>query len=261
MRAFSLWKGTSFCLLEYLSVVSTMRNTSADPIEIFYDDADPPQSPYWDHLDRFSRVAKRPATKLLVRYIQTHCGQDAFLPPYAAVLADLFRYCELYERGGLWFDLDCLHVKDICGLVQDRDMVFGFEDPSVANNALLYFSAHHPVLVEILRRLPDRLSQGPMDYVVIGPPFLSDVLRELDRLHFGLPMQTFYPISYRDGDRVVFGQWPLTADTWSIHVWGRYNRKVFLGKSLMDFEGRRSTVLDLARDLLDPPAGPGDPGV
>src|SRR5208282_4090582 len=52
--------------------------------------------------------------------------------------SDLFRYKLLYEKGGWYFDTDCLLLKPLTPLF-DRDYVFGWELPIEVNNAVLKF--------------------------------------------------------------------------------------------------------------------------
>ena len=128
MTAYGYWQGADFGLLEYLSVLSTAHNTTAPAIEVFFDEADPPRGAHWSALDDIQRVAKRPAGKLLQRYAASYLKRD--LPPAlsAATVSDFFRYCHLYENGGLWFDFDAIQIRDVYQLEPTRDFLVGRED-------------------------------------------------------------------------------------------------------------------------------------
>jgi hypothetical protein len=59
-----------------------------------------------------------------------------------ATVADLFRYEMLAQSLGVWVDCDCYCLKPI----QDEDHIFGWEDESWINGAVLKLPADSAVL-------------------------------------------------------------------------------------------------------------------
>lgn len=52
--------------------------------------------------------------------------------------SDIVRMCVLYKYGGLWFDLDCLFLRDIKPLFSYRSFVYQWEWRNWANSAITF---------------------------------------------------------------------------------------------------------------------------
>ena len=144
MDAFTYWKGPSFSLLEYLSLLSTSQNTGFEQISLYYDAQDHPDSHYWHLVDQIPRVVKRPAKQLLETYLARYLPGCPRPSGDVRILADIFRYAYLYDRGGAWFDLDTLQLKDLASLMAQRPFTMGWESEEWANIAIMASPIHAP---------------------------------------------------------------------------------------------------------------------
>ena len=68
------------------------------------------------------------------------CASTPFERPFESkelpYIADQVRLVLMYKYGGLWFDLDCMFLKDVSRLLW-RDFVYAWERQPYANNAIL----------------------------------------------------------------------------------------------------------------------------
>jgi len=155
-------------------------------------------------------------------------------------LADVFRYALLFDRGGWWSDCDvvCLKPWDFTA-----EIVFGWQDERVANQAVLRLPAGH----EAARRLmtltahpnrwmrgdpPRRLARKTRDTLLgrrtpeaiawgaTGPAAVTTVMTGSRLLHRGLSSEVFYPVAWSDSG--IFyrpGPLPLGSATYGVHLW------------------------------------------
>ncbi|MDJ0837986.1 MAG: glycosyltransferase [Acidobacteriota bacterium] len=243
------WSGSSFTPLEYWSALSTSARTGFRRILVFYDEEDKPDNAWWRALDTIPRLEKRPANEILAGYFQRYAHRSVDSIDDRRIRADLFRYAWLYEHGGAWLDFDTLQVRDIAAPAQKRPMTIAWEFPGSINIAVMAFTARHPVPADILKAVADKLNTTEHHFDVIGPPLMTRTIEALGLSDQVLPSETFYPVHPTLGDEVIFGNWPLSPDTYSIHVWAKLNRRHFENKTPEDFASIRSTYFDQVREL------------
>ncbi len=251
MDGFSFWKGDSFSLLEYLSLLSTSYNTSFSKFPVYYDEFDHPDTPFWHMVDEIPRINKQPASELLDDYLARFVSPGAAPITDVRILADIFRYAHLYSNGGAWLDLDTLQVRDLVGLMEEREFTAGWEAPVDVNIAVLSFPPGHPVLEALLSSLDAILQRDHRPFNAVGPPLMTRILTEQNRLDQVMDIPYFYPIDYHENERVLFGRYPLPLETHSIHVWALLNRKYFENKEMEDFNDVDSTFFDQVRALME----------
>jgi hypothetical protein len=247
MRAVSFWSGREFGLLEAFSVLSTVRRTTFEPVEVFFDKHSAPTGRFWDMLDGIARLRKRPAHEELKRIAATFLGGVLPTNCHPAVHSDLFRYGFLLEHGGTWFDLDSIQVRDLRPLAEQRRFLAGREDSSIISTGVLSAPAGHPILAALLREAREHLCAHEIEYRAIGPPLFTKLVKAEGLEDTILPERYFYPVHYSRGTDVVYSRFPLSRDTYSVHVWGSHNRWVFKDRDLAHFSGVQSTLLDLLR--------------
>lgn len=254
MNAVYFWTGPRFTLLEYLSVLSTAHHTTFDAIEIFYDETTAPDNAFWHGLDALERVHKRPAARLLEAYFAEHVGAPPAAVANRRVTSDVFRYCHLHRHGGTWLDFDTFQVRDVRSLTDARPFLAGWERPDSVAIGVLSFPPEHPVLAAMLEALRRRLFD-PGDQTVwrVGPPLFTEVIERLGLAHAVLPEPYFYPLPWQAREAVLVSDYPVPAETHSIHVWGCVNRTYFVDRTLADFARIESTFFDLARQVWRDP--------
>ncbi|MDJ0841194.1 MAG: glycosyltransferase [Acidobacteriota bacterium] len=248
MQAFSFWKGDDFCLLEYLSLLSTSVNTTYPQFLLFYDETDCPDTVWWHRVDDIPTVRKQAASGLLADYRRRYLADKLIEDP--RILADLFRYAHLYHHGGVWLDLDMIQVKDLRLLTEGRSFTAGWECENYVNIAVLGLQKEHPIAGRLLKSLADVLQDDRPAFNAIGPKLMTNVVMETGHLYEVLPIETFYPIHYKETDRLLFGHYTLSPDTWGIHAWAYLTRHHFQETAVDVLMETSSTFFALARCTL-----------
>jgi mannosyltransferase OCH1-like enzyme len=140
-----------------------------------------------------------------------------------AVFADLFRYRLLEERSTLWVDTDVYCVRPI----RDEEMICGWEDGVLVNNAVLKLPAGSPVLrkminvttnpffvapwisrTEGLRAVAKHFIKGGptashMLWGVTGPSALTYYLKQAGLDHLARPPAEFYPVHWTQTEKFL----------------------------------------------------------
>ncbi len=102
--------------------------------------------------------------------------------------SDLFRYRLLYEKGGWYFDTDCLLFKPLTPLF-DRDYVFGWASATLVNNAVLKFPKGHVLLDQLYKECV----QWSPETCIPGTGWLfTQYLKKFNLIDNALPPDYFY---------------------------------------------------------------------
>jgi hypothetical protein len=253
MEAHYYWSGADFTLMDYLSILSTSRNTTFDHINVFFDEQHVPRNEHWRRVEEIERVRIIPARKLFDDYIAEYVAIPRSAITDLRTLSDLFRYCHLHRHGGAWFDSDTLQVRDVRQLTEGKTFFAAWESIWSVAIGVIYFQPGHPVLREVLRGMNQQLQSPALSSpLVVGPPFFTEIIFQLGLRDQLLPVECFYPVNWKEEEAVVFGEYPIAAETYSIHLWGHMHRHYFSGKTMEDFREVNSTYFNLAREYLKP---------
>ncbi len=106
--------------------------------------------------------------------------------------ADLFRYRLLYEKGGWYFDTDCLLIKPLTPLF-DRDYVFGWKNATRVNNAVLKFPKGDAMLDQLYKECIQRRPETCQPTTV---PLFTQYLKKFNLIDRALPREYFYAIDW-----------------------------------------------------------------
>jgi hypothetical protein len=197
------WHGAPLSRVEKLSLTSFVRN--GHPVDLYvYDEL--AEVPGGVRLMDANHILPRAS---LFRHRRTQS---------LALFADWFRYRLLLERGGIWADMDmvCLRPFDY-----DTTRIFGWQDESYINNAVLGLPAGDPLAEWLaascekpnrllpyddmrtkLRKLKRRLLRGnrrsDVRWGESGPAGLTSAARHLGYADSALPSWHFYPVSHQN---------------------------------------------------------------
>ncbi|SHH58136.1 hypothetical protein [Marivita hallyeonensis] len=171
-----------------------------------------------------------------------------------ALFADWFRLHMIHQNPGMiWVDTDvyCHRPMDY-----DSDYVLGFERPDgrTINNAVLGLPQHGDLLRTLLDFTEDRFSIAPFlpedlqdkyrqraeadrpvhvsaqPWGIWGPLMLTYYVPKLNLLDEVLPLQAFYPITYRGRQRFLrpasLAERELTEDTTALHLWATNKQQI-----------------------------------
>ena len=163
-----------------------------------------------------------------------------------SIFADRFRY-EIARRGlGAWADADVLFLKP---LLEESDMICGWESRSRVGNSVLYFTPQSGVLQDLCRFAADDYPIPPwynpmrrvwlglckrmgspvpvsrLTWGVLGPGLLTYVLTERRELSRVWPMHRLYAVPYREKFGPFRAAYDLSArikpDTVCVHLWAQ----------------------------------------
>jgi hypothetical protein len=166
-----------------------------------------------------------------------------------AGFSNWFRYKMLFEEGGIWVDTDvmCLKRFDF-----QSALVFGKEEHSRINNAVLGGERGHPLFAFMMKQASSPNSPFPVDSPRVrrrkfvrkyfqgdergnvrwgeaGPVGLTRAIRHLGLEHYALPYKAFYPVHSRCWDAVFDESYPAVddyfPDSYAIHLWNEMMRQ------------------------------------
>jgi len=140
--------------------------------------------------------------------------------------SDAFRYKLLYERGGWYFDTDCILVKPLTPFYS-FDLVYAMESRKHAAPGVMKFPRGHPMLKEMYEeclRISEGLSERNPEWPTFGPRVFTEHLKKAGLLQSALTPEYFYPVPH--GNVEAF-QTPFRPgeNTFIIHLWSQNLRR------------------------------------
>jgi hypothetical protein len=225
-----LWIGDRLSRIELLSIASWLAHGHAVRLHVYQPVANVPAEV--DLIDGELTVPFARMKRLRHRRTGSY-----------ALASNLFRYRLQLVAGGLWSDLDvvCLKPVNIEG-----DCLFGLEDETTINNAVLYLKAGLPMTAELeglfrinyfppwtrMRRarkarlkrfigLP--VEPADLPWGTFGPGALTALARKHGLFEWALPRQVFYPLDFRHARAIYDPAFSLDAilreETLALHLW------------------------------------------
>lgn len=199
-----------------------------------------------------------------------------------AIHADLWRLHLMQQTDYIWVDADVLCVKPFDFA---NPYVFGLEKPKLVCNAIMRLPQDSKTLEGLLDFVEDPYAIGPwlkqeqqdelkaakargepvhfadQEWGLTGPGALSHFLRETGEWSHALPREAFYPISFKDRNKMIMSRFDiekdfLTPDTYAVHMWAR-RMKPRLEEAEHN-RPRRGSFMEkaLSRHGIDPKAAP-----
>ena len=109
--------------------------------------------------------------------------------------SDIARYEILHRFGGVYVDCDFEALAPIAGLIADADCFAAWEtDGTWINNAIMGATPGHPLLLELIAKLPDnvRRNRGKRPNILTGPQLLTPLMRSREDVTI-FPSSMFFP--------------------------------------------------------------------
>lgn len=161
-------------------------------------------------------------------------GPSAYL-----MAADLFRYRLLYEKGGWYFDTDCLLIKPLTPLF-DRDYVFGWETATRLNNAVLKFPKGDMMLDQLYKEYAQKIPETPGAATLL----FTQYLKKFNLIDRALPRDYFYAIYLWEQ------QQPSNPEEspYILHLYAHFDRTKSLDRRIESLE-RQIETLDKSLSL------------
>ncbi|MBK8084180.1 MAG: galactosyltransferase Lgt5 [Devosia sp.] len=167
-----------------------------------------------------------------------------------ALGSNVFRYRLMEQARGLWLDLDVLLLKPI---PETDDPVFGWQDPTLINGAVLHIPKESPLLAALLDfvaeayPVPPFYSSGKQHWLrlrkaiglgrrveamrwgTFGPRALTHFAAHTNSARFARPVSVFYPIHPRESHGPFQASFDtaarLTDETIALHLWNEKLRR------------------------------------
>jgi len=164
-----------------------------------------------------------------------------------AIHADLWRLHLMQQTDYIWVDADVLCVKPFDF---SNPFVFGLEKPHLVCNAVMRLPENSATLKGLMEFIADPYAIGAwlkpenqaelqaakdkgepvhfseQEWGLTGPAALSHYLKESGEWDQALPQEAFYPISFKDRNKMIMSRFDvekdfLTKDTYAVHMWAR----------------------------------------
>lgn len=189
-----------------------------------------------------------------------------------ALHSDLFRYRLLEKTDYIWVDLDIIALRTFDFT---SDFVFGFQDDTLVDGAVLCLPSGSAVLKQLLRYDADTKSAPPnlrgskkaryqiRNFIAgglpidrwpwgsLGPTLLTSILQETGEIEHAMPVSAFYSVS---PDKVaVFAEpkgWDVSQappSAYAVHLWGKFLRD-YVSKNHSNVFPKDSFVARLAHE-------------
>jgi len=161
-----------------------------------------------------------------------------------ALGANLFRYKLMSAEKWIWLDTDILLLKPIH---HTKDDVYGWQDGTRINNAVLYLPSSSPVLFDLIEYTKNEYPVPPffeqrirnelvvarmagkpvhvsrMPWGVWGPNALTYFVKKNGHENKARPVEVFYPVHYSEAHMLITAGYDVEArlseSTISIHLW------------------------------------------
>lgn len=171
-----------------------------------------------------------------------------------ALHANLFRYALMQQTDFTWVDLDVIALRPFRF---ESPWVFGYEDATTVNNAVLRLPADSLALQCLLEFSPDTVGLPPfmngwrrLKYQIrtlgrglpierwpwgsTGPRGLTHALRQTGEIKHALPINAFYPVAKDNVEQFLIpGCLDASAfgdECWSVHLWAKELRLILSKK-------------------------------
>lgn len=165
-----------------------------------------------------------------------------------AIHANLFRYQLLAKTDHIWVDLDIVALRPF---VFSTEHVYGWENGTQINNAVLRLPSGSPALRKLLKFTPETVGRplaagwkrrlrwivnmrgrsAPIEnwpWGATGPTAVTYHLRRSGESDQAQPVNAFYPVAWNDTLKLLETS-DLTPDnfpdSYGIHLWGKFIRR------------------------------------
>jgi hypothetical protein len=225
----SLWIGSRLSPLEQLCIKSFLEHGHRFVLYAYQDVADVP------------RGCEVEDARAIVSEADVFYYAPGLLVGSPAGFSDQFRYEVLQARGGWWADTDVLCLRTD---IADTPYVFAPEDDKFFNGAVLKAPRESEFLERALThaRMRARASGGEIGLNELGPPLVSQLVRELGLEPCAWKREDLYPLGWNQvldffdpaqADRIE----ALVASSTFVHLWTNMLRIANVLKDVRPPEG------------------------
>ena len=174
-----------------------------------------------------------------------------------AIHADMFRYAMLAKTELMWVDMDVLCLRPFH---PSSPYVFGFEDETTVNNAVLRLPQNSPTLAALLTYQPNTKGYPPFFSIerkirywlkgggrkpkiskwpwgAIGPKGLTYHLQQTGETKYALSQQAFYAVPAKNIAALITANTQLpdlsSPEVFYLHLWGKELRQAIAQRGIV----------------------------
>jgi len=195
-----------FYFVYYLSILSAKLVNNPDKIYFYYHYE--PFGQWWDKIKPFLTLEKIE--------IPTHFGKKPIIK--TAHAADYVRLFKLFERGGIYFDIDTISCRPYKYLLENS-CVMGIQDHGEICNAIMMTEAKHSFFKQWIDAYETVFqTHGWAEASVLFPWNLyhSNRNNEIVKL---MPKETFFDPGWRTPQKIFQENVNICSELITLHVW------------------------------------------
>ena len=213
-----------FLFIYYLSVLSAYIINKPDRIYFYYHYE--PNGKWWERLKE-----KIPVIIFEKVEIPTHIGEKEI--KHFAHKADWIRMNKLYERGGIYMDIDTISVKDYKSLLKNNT-VLGYEikKDNLICNAVMMTVPQSPFFKLWLKNYEKEFNPDGWGEASIHLP--GKINNNYPNLATVLSENTFFRPYATEGENIFENDVDIHNDLITLHLWESYTIKYL--EDINDFE-------------------------
>ncbi len=133
-----------------------------------------------------------------------------------AAVSHLFRYQLLLQKGGWFFDTDCILHRSLNGL-NALPIVFGYQSRHSANVSVLKF----PAGLKLFREMYDEAKELPPEFYqwgMTGAQLFQKYVEKYQLRNYGLSANYFYPVKFSEICAFTT-KLSIPSNTVIVHMW------------------------------------------
>jgi len=205
---------TEFSYSKYLSILSAYIVNKPEKIYIYYNDE--PFGKWWEKL-------KNRVPVLIVEKVElpTHFGNKAI--KHIAHKSDKIRMEKLYERGGIYMDLDTISVRPYKNLL-GYDTVLGYEAPpdTICNAVMMTKpgSSFFKIWLELYEK--EFKTDGWGEASIVLPGKINNEYPGLAKI---MPPETFFRPYATEGNKIFVDDYNIPESLITLHLWETYTNE------------------------------------
>ena len=204
-----------FLFVYYLSVLSASKVNNPDTIYFYYHFE--PSGKWWNKLKEIPNIILEKVS------IPTHIGKKPI--KHFAHKADKIRMDKLYERGGVYMDIDTISVKPYKHLLI-HETVLGFEVPpnTICNAVMLTKPASRFFKQWMMAYENEFITEGWGEASIYLP---AKIYKQYPVLAKVLPPECFFRPYAHDGEKIFVEDYNIPEQLITLHLWETYTKKYF----------------------------------
>lgn len=229
-------KSIKFLFIHYIAIYSAWKINNPDKIYFYYDYE---SDDYW-----FNKLKEIPNIIFEKINVPTHIGKKPLKK--TAHKADIIRMQKLYERGGIYMDIDTISVRPYKQLLKNK-VVLGKEDKNKICNAIMMTEKKSEFFKIWMDNYEKHfVSDGWGEASVILPKLLYEENKDKVKL---MDEDVFFLPSWTEVDKIFNKPYDIPNNLITLHLWESMSKKYI--KHINDFSWVKKNKHTLYGKLLN----------